>query len=431
MKLPPNMLTRQRSRFSPSQLAPDRLRSKLTTLIARHDQMKIAFQQLESQIKTGLLQAEEVFASLALPLIKLVGLKTVEMAEQGRFTTIRVDKADSPDHRQGGRRNGVAFESPTVSPVSVQREDHNDFEVENYVTKATIAGRELVEKQHTQVIQLIQLLRQIEIQVNSRKDNILQTLADHRVSLQRLFRKSVYHLSNLQHRNNDASLALTMLKLLQGLFDYMGIVFGSVESGVEELMRSLAAHMCNPMVEYVKGLKADMKFGTCMRLLATVEEMEMELRNGRLELEEAKKRIRVAEEGKVEALSKLNETHERVRRLNELLEFLSKNKIEPREFCVPYKFIGMEEGQENDDKLLWELLKKRKYQAPESPMGPPQHLSLEPNTKQSKSRSLNSHRAGTWNRTRGLQGPQATRIPLGSSPSAAIQRFVSRKRITP
>ncbi|KAK1567910.1 hypothetical protein Q3G72_018018 [Acer saccharum] len=399
MKLPPNMLTRQRSRFSPSQLAPDRLRSKLTTLIARHDQMKIAFQQLESQIKTGLLQAEEVFASLALPLIKLVGLKTVEMAEQGRFTTIRVDKADSPDHRQGGRRNGVVFESPTVSPVSVQREDHNDLE--------------------------------IEIQVNSRKDNILQTLADHRVSLQRLFRKSVYHLSNLQHRNNDASLALTMLKLLQGLFDYMGIVFGSVESGVEELMRSLAAHMCNPMVEYVKGLKADMKFGTCMRLLATVEEMEMELRNGRLELEEAKKRIRVAEEGKVEALSKLNETHERVRRLNELLEFLSKNKIEPREFCVPYKFIGMEEGQENDDKLLWELLKKRKYQAPESPMGPPQHLSLEPNTKQSKSRSLNSHRAGTWNRTRGLQGPQATRIPLGSSPSAAIQRFVSRKRITP
>ncbi|KAK1563886.1 hypothetical protein Q3G72_034682 [Acer saccharum] len=143
-----------------------------------------------------------------------------------------------------------------------------------------------------------------------------------------------------------------MLKLLQGIFDYMSIVFDSVESGVEELMQSLAAHMCNPMVEYVKGLKADMKFGTCMRLLATVEEMEMELRNGRLELEEAKKRIRVAEEGKVEALSKLNETHERVRRLNELLEFLSENKIEPRECCVLYKFLGMEEGQENDDKLL-------------------------------------------------------------------------------
>ncbi|TXG60511.1 hypothetical protein EZV62_015084 [Acer yangbiense] len=211
-------------------------------------------------------RAEEVFASLALPLINLVGLKTVEMAEEGRFTTIRVNTADSPDH--GGRRNGVVFELPIESPVSVRREDHNNLE------------------------------------------------------------------------------------LLQGLFDYMGIVFDSVESGVEELMQSLAAHMCNPMVEYVKGLKADMKFGTCMRLLATVEEMEMELRNGRLELEEAKKGIRVAEEGKVEALSKLNETHERVRRLNELLEFLSENKIEPRECCVPYKFLGMEEGQENDDKLL-------------------------------------------------------------------------------
>ncbi|KAL5862680.1 hypothetical protein ACOSQ3_000194 [Xanthoceras sorbifolium] len=425
MSFAPKMLNRQRSHISPPPLAADQFRVKLTTLIARHDRVKIAYQQLESQIKTVLLQTEEMFASLAIPLMKLVGLKTFEMAEEGRFTTIIIDTADSPDHRRGGRRNGVVSESPTASSVFDRGEDHNNLEIGNYATKATVAGRELVEKQQTQVIQLVQLLRQTEVQVNSRQENILQTLANHRVSLQKLFRKAVYCLSNFQSQNNNDS--LIMVKLLQGLFDYMGKVFGSVENGVEELMQSLADHMCNPMVEYVKGLKADMKFGTCSRLLATVEEMEMELRNGRLELEEARKRVRVAEEGKVEALSKLHETHERVRRFNKIFNFLSENKREPRESSVPYKFLGMEEGQENDDKQLWELLKKRQYKAPESPMGPPQLVSLEPNTKRSKSRP------GNWNHMRGLQGHTCleARIPLGSSPSATIQRAVSRKRITP
>ncbi|KAK1562993.1 hypothetical protein Q3G72_020483 [Acer saccharum] len=90
------------------------------------------------------------------------------MAEEGRFTTIRVNTADSPDH--GGCINGVVFELPIESPVSVRREDHNNLEVfvelslnplifgqlilqltqvGNSATKATIAGRELVEKQQT------------------------------------------------------------------------------------------------------------------------------------------------------------------------------------------------------------------------------------------------------------------------------------------
>jgi hypothetical protein len=35
-----------------------------------------------------------VFASLEIPLMKLVGLKTVEMASEGRFTTIVIDDSD-------------------------------------------------------------------------------------------------------------------------------------------------------------------------------------------------------------------------------------------------------------------------------------------------------------------------------------------------
>lgn len=35
-----------------------------------------------------MMEAEEVFASLAIPLMKLVGLKTAEMSTEGRFSTI-------------------------------------------------------------------------------------------------------------------------------------------------------------------------------------------------------------------------------------------------------------------------------------------------------------------------------------------------------
>ena len=69
-----------------------RLKTKLRSIVARQEQMKSAFTELKSQINIGLRQAEDVFASLAIPLMKLVGLKTTEMAEDGRFTTIILNK---------------------------------------------------------------------------------------------------------------------------------------------------------------------------------------------------------------------------------------------------------------------------------------------------------------------------------------------------
>lgn len=67
---------------------PESLKLKMRSMVARHEQMKRAFTELKSQISIGLLEAEDVFASLAIPLMKLVGLKTMEMANEGRFTTI-------------------------------------------------------------------------------------------------------------------------------------------------------------------------------------------------------------------------------------------------------------------------------------------------------------------------------------------------------
>lgn len=202
-------------------------------------------------------------------------------------------------------------------------------QVENYATKATKAGKELVENQQARLIQLVRMLRKIETQANSRQNDILQTLANHRASLQKIFKKAMCSLINLHGQNHDTY--FITLKLMRALFDYMSSVFGSVENGVEELIENLAEHMCNPMMEYVKGLKADMKFGTYSRLLAVVEEMVIALKNGRIELEEARMKVRAAEEGKIEALCKLKEAEETVRRMSERVRFLPEAKTE---YCV-------------------------------------------------------------------------------------------------
>lgn len=101
------------------------LRLKLTSMVARYQDMKTAFTDLKSQINVGLLQVytlvlpfsirsfdydlilfvtntstnkkiqvEEVLASLAIPLMNLVGLKTEEMAQGGQLNTIIVNNND-------------------------------------------------------------------------------------------------------------------------------------------------------------------------------------------------------------------------------------------------------------------------------------------------------------------------------------------------
>lgn len=72
------------------------------------------------------------------------------------------------------------------------------------------------------------------------------------------------------------------------------------------------------MVDYVKGLKAYMKMG------AIVDEMDKTIRNGRVELGEA--RNKVSEEEKIQASFKLKETEEKVKWMNEQLRLLPKTK---------------------------------------------------------------------------------------------------------
>ena len=65
----------------------------------------------------------------------------------------------------------------------------------------------------------------------------------------------------------------------------------------------------------MRGLKAEMTTGTYPRLVAIVEEMGGAMRDGKLQLEEARKKVRVAEERNVEALCRLKKLEERIRRM--------------------------------------------------------------------------------------------------------------------
>ncbi|TYI17889.1 hypothetical protein ES332_A07G054700v1 [Gossypium tomentosum] len=408
--------------------------AKLTRLASRQEEVKIAYHQLKSQIKIGLAEAEDVFSSLAIPLMKLVGLKTEEMAEEGRFTAIIVDADFSPS--QEFHRNGLSLTPESPTAAGGEWNDQIYKKEENCAAKAIIAGKEFYEKQETQLLQLVHLLRQVENQVNSHQDDILQSLATQRGSLQNLFRKAVYYISAFHSQNHD--IFLITQKLLQLIFYKTDAVLSSVEDNVQGLMEDLAERMCNPMVEYVKGLRADLKIGTCARLLDTVDEMERCMRNGRIELEEARKKVRVAEEGRIKALCKLKETEEKVRKMKQYHEFIAAIQNHHIEQLASSKLLGVEEANANDNNLVLELERKmRKFRTPGSPMGPKElvyHERKKKHHQSTRARSSLYHRSVIQNNVQAL-GPETTcvdaRIPLGLSPSSAVQQVVSRKRINP
>ncbi|KAJ6375274.1 hypothetical protein OIU77_000289 [Salix suchowensis] len=395
------------------------LQSKLTKLVSRHEQMKISYLQLKSQIDTGLHQAEEVFASLSIPLIKLVGLKTVEMASEDRFTTIVIDDNDL-NQRNGGVAGGAGDRNNQISA----------FEGENFAAGAAMAGKEIIEKRKVQFVHLVKLLRQIESQVNSSQDEILQNLENHHGFLQKSIQKSIGLVSTLDSENHDTT--VITVRLLQTISHHVTTVLRSVKDGVGDLIQALSHQMCNPMLEYAKGLKDDMKNGACVRLLAMANEMEKVMTDGRIELEDARKKARLAEEGKIEALCKLKETVRRVRKLSEHLTSLSEPKRGLVDSSFSEKFSDMEEDRTKDDKLLWGVLKKkRKFKVPESPLGPEVLLyfgATKGTHKRKQVRPLFNHRPARRSCTSGLSPKTPllnSLIPLGSSPSAVNQPVTS------
>ncbi|XP_071901728.1 uncharacterized protein [Coffea arabica] len=315
------------------------------------------------------------------------------------------------------------------------------FEGLNVAAKATKACKELIHKQKLQLMQLVQLLKQIEAQVNSSQDDIFQTLADQRASIQKLFQQAVAYVYATHQSCQSNGTSINMVKLLKITYDHVDSALGSVEIGVENLMTKLGDKMCNPMVQYVNELKTDVVTGTCPNLLAMVEEIGGEMRLRSLQLEEARKRVRAVEKSRIDALNKLRETEGRMEMLKEEQSFLSEIKDGSRGHSVSEKSVKLlyaEEDQAKDEKLLWELLrKKRKLQVPDSPFGAKELLGIGTCERYLRSKRAVSPISCRPNKTSQLAGltPQTPRIefrtPLGSSPSTTIHQVLSRKRITP
>ncbi|CAH2043942.1 unnamed protein product [Thlaspi arvense] len=417
MEFPPRVLYPRRFHASPSQYTADKsaaatdLRDKLATLVDRNKKVKMAYHQLQSQIAFGLVEAGEVFDSLAIPLMKLVGLKTSEMESEGRlstfiFNTERTHMDTSPNGVHSGDQN---------SRIRRSKE-------ENYAAKAESAGKEILHKHKGQLRQLVHMLKHIETQVNSHREDILQMVDSRRTFFHEFIQKSLYYLSSAHSQNHD-TFPVTV-KLLRVLFNHINEVLGSVDTGVNDLMQALAKNMCNPMTKYVGNLAAEIKLGPCVKLMNVVNEMERANADTRRELQDARERIRLAEETKIEALSRLKKAEDQVQRMTSSARFLlPPTQKKQAEQSINGKRVGVEGSRENEEKLLWDLLsKRRKQQEPESPMGP-KELIKQTDTKQ---KPLVHNRRRTRNQTRLSSQMERTDalIPLGVSPSA---RTVTRR----
>lgn len=411
MEFPPRAFYPRRFQASPAQYtaeesaaavsAPD-LRDKLATLVDRTKKVKMAYHQLQSQIAFGLVEAGEVFDSLAIPLMKLVGLKTSEMESEGRHSAFIFNTERY--HHMDTARSG---------DLNIQIRSSKE---ENYAAKAETAGKEILHKHKGQLRQLVHMLKHIETQVNSHREDILQMVDDRRTFFQEFIQKSLYYLSSVHSQNHD-TFPVTV-KLLRVLFNNINEVLGSVDTGVNDFMQALAKNMCHPMTKYVGNLAAEIKHGPCVQLMNVVNEMERSNSDTRRELQDARERIRLAEETKINALSKLKKAEDQVQRMTTSAKFLlPASQKKQAEHSITGKRIGTEGSREHEEKLLWELLsKRRKQQEPESPMGP-KELIRQSDTKQ---KTLVYNRRRT--RSQALLSSQTARpdalIPLGLSPSA-------------
>ncbi|XP_013622793.1 PREDICTED: uncharacterized protein LOC106328816 isoform X2 [Brassica oleracea var. oleracea] len=414
MEIPPRVIYPRRFHASPSQYtvaAPD-LRDKLATLVDRNEKVKTAYHQLQSQIASGLAEAGEVFESLAIPLMKLVGLKTSEMESEGRHSTFIFNTIILFIHQERHHMDDTAQNGARSDDLNNQIRRSKE---ENYAAKVDSARKEIVHNHKGQLRQLVHMLRQIETQVNSHRGDIVQMLDDGRNSFQEFIQKSLYYLSSVHSRNDDTFPAT--VKLLRILFNNINELLGSVDTGVTDLMQALSKNMCNPMSKYVGNLAADVKVGPCVQLMKVVNEMERANADTRRELEDARERIRLAEERKMEALSRLKKAEDQVQRMTSSARFLLPSSQEKQEeHSVNGKRICTEGSRESEEKLLWNLLsKRRKHQEPESPMGP-KELIRQAGTKH---KPLVQSRRMTRSQTR-LSSPTGrpdALIPLGVSPS--------------
>ncbi|KAG9446516.1 hypothetical protein H6P81_012644 [Aristolochia fimbriata] len=292
------------------------VRLKLSHIVRCHEESKAAFQQLKSQIEISLNEVEEVFVSLAAPLMRLVGLKTEEMASEGRSSFIVIER--DPQNRSGcGLARSEAWTRSSSSgdgrPPVPTLEDS-----ESYQVRIARAREELTAKSRLHLQHLALLLRQIENSVNSGLDGYYRRLDDRRHAVQKVFQKSKAFLDAVHHDSRDPKVIFfAACKVLVAVYDQVGSVFGSLEEDTEELIQEIGKRMSSPLAVHAKRLKADTDAGPTSRLAALAEELGRAARDRAAEVGEARRIAIAAEEGKLEAERKLRELERKTERMKD------------------------------------------------------------------------------------------------------------------
>nr|GEY66615.1 hypothetical protein [Tanacetum cinerariifolium] len=301
---------------------------------------------------------------------------------------------------------------------------NNKFQCEDYTNSAIMVSKELIDKKKDQLIQLMHLLKQIEGCVNSSQKSICQTIDGHKENIHSYLQKAATYVTAVQESSHDSHAYNITLKLLKAIYIHVCEILSSVEGGVDSLISKLTEQTCRPMIECARSFKAEITSGTCSRLLATLEAMKGVTRDGRVELEQARKIVKAAEEKKREALGMLKESEERMKKMRRYMEYTghqSKNKL-----------LAPQENQVKDDKLLWELLKKKQTrQQPASPFGPKELLQVGSSTRHHQPMTGNpsiAHRPTTRAYVKLNTHSLGSLLPLGSSPSVTRSQALSRKR---
>ncbi|KAI3504518.1 hypothetical protein L1887_26048 [Cichorium endivia] len=405
---------RSRSRDLPPSPSMAKLHSKLSRIVSRHDQLKLSFSHLKSQIKIGLLEAEDVFSSLAVPLMKLVGLKSAEMADEGRSSTILMKISL---HAQGTREDMIRVDKhKTLSTAETENSIHRLELEEEYTNSVMMAGKEMIQTQKSQLVELLQILKQVESCVNSSQKSMFQTIYDHKDSIETFIQKAASYVSVIQESSHDDRACTITLKLLKAIHEHVCAVLSSVGGSVENLVKKLSEQMGRPMMKYVKSFKAEMTEGTCHRLLIALEDMREVARDRRVELAQAREKVRAAEERTLQALRKLRESEERMKKMNERQE--STRHYQGHKFWS--QLLPPHDDATKDEKLLWELLKMKRA------FGAQELIPVGTSSKHHKSTIVNpsttSKSTPSYTKSKGHSF-----LPLGASPSVPTKQALPRK----
>ncbi|MCO5591688.1 hypothetical protein L7F22_045679 [Adiantum nelumboides] len=236
---------------------------------------KECFRILKQDLLQGMAEANDIFNSMSVPLVRLVGLKSQQLAEQGRQTSVclsppvqsEILQAYSPpalglDNRK--RRCSEAWQSALSMP-----EEDLTAQAAQHVEEFT-----LLQKQ--QLRQLVGVVKTVEKLVRSQEEVIterFQGCESYLVNLQQssLVNFKSLHQQVLDMRQQDSRVAYRLRVAEQSYQALMSLALKIQESGidrvrknlldvkfeVEGMVNELASSMCKPVVSFLKELRTN------------------------------------------------------------------------------------------------------------------------------------------------------------------------------